>query len=124
MQTNASEKTLYERLGGEAAINAAVDIFYKKILADDRISHLFENTDMNRLMSKQREFLTYAFGGSSKYDGQSLRAAHKDLDLIEYDFKAVAEDLVATLNDLDVPQQLQDEVLAIVATTHDDVLNL
>lgn len=124
MQTNASEKTLYERLGGEAAINAAVDIFYKKILADDRISHLFENTDMNRLMSKQREFLTYAFGGSSKYDSQSLRAAHKDLDLIEYDFKAVAEDLVATLNDLDVPQQLQDEVLAIVATTHDDVLNL
>lgn len=124
MQTNESEKSLFDRIGGDAAINAAVDLFYKKIMADDRINHLFENTDMDRQIRKQKEFMTFAFGGSTKYDGQSLRAAHKDLDLIEYDFKAVAEDLVATLNDLEVPQDLQDEVMAIVGSTHDDVLNL
>jgi len=29
--------SLYEKLGGEAAVDAAVDIFYRKVLADDRI---------------------------------------------------------------------------------------
>ena len=40
-------QSLYERIGGEAAVNAAVDIFYRKVLADDRISHFFETVDMD-----------------------------------------------------------------------------
>ena len=28
------EKTLYEQLGGSAAVNAAVDIFYRRVLSD------------------------------------------------------------------------------------------
>lgn len=33
--------TIYERIGGADAVNAAVDIFYKKIMADDSINHFF-----------------------------------------------------------------------------------
>jgi len=38
--------SLYERLGGAAAVDAAVDLFYTKVLADDRIKHFFEGVDM------------------------------------------------------------------------------
>ncbi|MBT3586058.1 MAG: group 1 truncated hemoglobin, partial [Halobacteriovoraceae bacterium] len=38
--------TLFEKLGGRDAVNAAVDIFYTKVLADQRINKFFENTDM------------------------------------------------------------------------------
>ena len=41
--------TLFERLGGGAAIDATVDLFYSKVLADDRIKHFFEGVDMEEL---------------------------------------------------------------------------
>ena len=38
--------SIYERIGGEPAMNAAVDLFYKKMMADDRVSKYFVNTNM------------------------------------------------------------------------------
>ena len=40
--------TLFDQIGGEAAVDAAVDLFYKKVLADDRIKHFFEGVDMEK----------------------------------------------------------------------------
>ena len=31
--------SIYERIGGEAAMDAAVDLFYRKVLSDDRSWH-------------------------------------------------------------------------------------
>ena len=39
--------TIYEELGGEPAVDAAVDIFYRKVLADERISRFFDDIDMD-----------------------------------------------------------------------------
>ncbi len=119
-----NEQTIYERIGGKDAVNAAVDIFYTKVLADDRIKHFFDNVDMDRQRMHQKRFLAYAFGGLPSYDGKNMRAAHAHLDLNEEHFTAVAECLQATLEDLDVPADLIGEVMAIAASTHDDVLNL
>ena len=41
-------QSLYEKIGGDAAVNAAVDIFYRKVLADDRINQFFEGVDMDK----------------------------------------------------------------------------
>ena len=116
--------SLYERLGGRDAVNAAVDIFYEKVLADASINGFFADVDMKRQRAHQKAFLTYAFGGAPHYDGRNMREAHKHLDLKEEHFAAVAGHLQATLQALDVPADLSDEVMAIVASTHDDVLNL
>ena len=42
------ERSLFERIGGEGAVDAAVDLFYTKILADDRVKSFFTQTDMNK----------------------------------------------------------------------------
>lgn len=42
--------TLYERLGGAPAIDAAVDIFYRKMLSDNRVNYFFDNTDMDKCL--------------------------------------------------------------------------
>ncbi|PPD47632.1 MAG: group 1 truncated hemoglobin [Methylobacter sp.] len=118
-------KTLYERLGGEAAVNAAVDIFYRKVLSDPRINRFFDNVDMEKQAAKQKAFLTMAFGGPHSYTGEDMRKGHAHLlkmGLDDSHFDAVVENLGATLQELSVPEELIAEVVAICETTRNDVL--
>jgi len=121
-----SAQSLFDRLGGKDAVNAAVDIFYEKVLADGRISHFFEGIDMLRQRNKQKAFLTFAFGGAPNYSGKSLREGHKKLveqGLSDEHFDAVIENLGATLQELNVPEELIQEAAAIALSTRNDVLN-
>jgi len=86
--------TIYEELGGAAAMNAAVDIFYRKVLSDDRISKYFEGVDMDRQAQKQKAFLTMVLGGPNAYTGKDMRTAHAHLvarGLNDMHFDAVVE---------------------------------
>lgn len=121
--------TLYEKLGGANAVNLAVDKFYERVLQDDRIKHFFADVDMVKQRAHQKAFLTYAFGGTDKYDGRYMREAHKELvekhGLKSEHFDAVAEDLMATLKEMGVPEDLMAEVAAVAAAPQHkkDVLN-
>jgi hemoglobin len=121
--------TLFEKLGGAEAVDLAVDLFYKRVLEDDRIKHFFVNTDMEKQRSHQKAFLTYAFGGTDKYDGSFMRESHKELvkkqGLNASHFDAVAEDLMITLKEMGVPDDLLAEVAAVAAAPQHkkDVLN-
>ena len=120
-----NEATLYERIGGEAAVNAAVELFYKKVLEDHRINRWFENMDMDKQIVKQKAFFTLAFGGPAEYSGKNMRDAHAKLvklGLNDDDFDAVMEHLGATLKELNVPDDLIAEAAAIAESTRDDVL--
>ena len=121
MTTNT--QTLFDQLGGAAAVDAAVDIFYRKVLGDDRISHYFEAVDMSRQREKQKAFLSFAFGGPSPYAGASIREAHARMKLTEADFNAVMEHLGATLAELKVPPALIQEAAGIALSVKKDVLN-
>lgn len=118
--------TLYERLGGEPAINAAVDLFYDKVLADSRINHFFINTDMARQRGHQKMFLSFAFGGMPGYSGKGMREAHQplvaQLGLNDSHFDAVVENLAASLSELGVADQLIGEVAAVAESVRGDVL--
>lgn len=115
--------SIYEKIGGEAAVDAAVDIFYKKVLMDDRINQFFDSVDMPGQIQKQKAFLTMVFGGPNSYTGKDMREAHKHMDLTEEHFGAVAENLVGTLQELEVPQEIIDEIVGIALSVKDDVLN-
>lgn len=119
----ARENSLYQKLGGKAAIDAAVEAFYVKVLADERVKHFFDDISMTKQRAKQKAFLSSALGGPVPWTGKDMRKAHASLDLKEEHFNAIAENLIATLKDLKVSQELINQVIAIVATTKDDVLN-
>ncbi len=121
----AQSQSLYDRIGGEAAVNAAVDIFYRKVLADDRINHFFEGVDMEKQAAKQKAFLTFAFGGPANYSGKDMRLGHAHLvekGLNDSHFDAVMENLAATLKELNVPDDLIAEAAAIAESVRNDVL--
>lgn len=118
---------LFDRIGGMEAIMAATDIFYEKVLNDPVTNRFFNDVNMQAQVQKMVSFMTWAFDGPSEYKGRDLRSAHKHLvaqhGLGDEHFDAVATHLVATLKELDVPQALIDEAVAIVASTRDEVLD-
>ncbi|OUR68295.1 group 1 truncated hemoglobin [Bermanella sp. 47_1433_sub80_T6] len=118
--------SLFENIGGENAVTAAVDIFYSKIINDTALAPFFDGMDLDRQKRMQRSFLTVAFGGPNKYSGRGMRAAHSRpvaIGLEERHFNKVAEHLQKTLIELSVPHNLIQEVMAIAGSTKGDVLN-
>lgn len=120
---------LYEKLGGEAAVDLAVEKFYEKVLADKRVQHFFADIDMEEQKQHQKHFMTYAFGGAQHWNGRPMREAHQrlvaEMGLTDQHFDAIAENLIAALVELGVSQPLIDEVVQIVGSTNhrNDVLN-
>ena len=116
--------SVYEAIGGAAAVDAAVDIFYRKVLSDERISEFFDTVDMAEQHKKQKAFLTMVFGGPNAYTGKDMRTAHAGMNLTAEHFDAVAEALVGTLEDLEVSQEHINEIVGIALSVKDDVLNV
>lgn len=118
--------SLFNRIGGEAAVEAAVDLFYRKVLTDLTVAPFFLHADMDQQRAKQKSFLTMVFGGPNEYTGKDMRTAHAQLvedGLEESHFDAVAAHLKSTLEDLNVDGDAIAEVMAIAESTRDDVLN-
>ncbi len=118
--------SLYERIGGEAAVDAAVDLFYRKVLADKYVSRFFDTVDMEAQAAKQKGFLTMAFGGPNNYTGRDMRAAHQkmveEMGLNDMHFDQILAHLRSTLAELGAPEAIIAEVDGIAASTRKDVM--
>ncbi len=118
--------TLYERLGGQAAVNTAVDIFYRKVLTDQRVNNFFAVVDMEQQILKQKGFLTMVFGGPNQYTGKGMREGHRHLvkmGLNDSHVDIIIEHLGSTLTELGVADKDIQEVAAIANSVRDDVLD-
>ena len=126
LMATAPESSLFEQLGGAPAVEAAVDIFYRKVLSDDRVSRFFDGVDMDRQRIKQKAFLTMAFGGPHNYTGKDMRTGHAPLvkmGLNDSHVDAIIELLGGTLKELGVADNLIQQVAAIAESTRKDVLS-
>ncbi|MDJ0741885.1 MAG: group 1 truncated hemoglobin [Xenococcaceae cyanobacterium MO_167.B27] len=121
--------TLYEKLGSEKTVKLVVEKFYERVLNDDRIKHFFEGVDMFKQKIHQLDFLTYAFEGSERYRGSTMREVHKKLvrqkGLSDEHFNAFVEDLVETLKELEISPALIEEAVAVAGSVEhrNEVLN-
>jgi hemoglobin len=125
VQTQSAGPSLFERLGGEAAIEAAVVGFYERIMSDPSLAPFFDGLDMGAQIKKQISFMTMAFAGPSRYSGRDLRTAHAKLverGLNDSHFDSVQIHLRSTLDELGVDSSTITEVAGIVETTRRDVL--
>lgn len=121
----APKQSLYERVGGVSGIDAACDVFYRKLLADEALKSFFVGTDMDRLQGMQRAFMTMALGGPNSYAGRDLTEAHARLvgqGLSDVHFDGVAKHFKSALQELNVAPADIDAALATLATTRDAIL--
>ena len=110
--------SLYWRLGGPDAINAAVDETVKISKADPRLAGRFSGA----CAAKLKEQLCAATGGPCTYTGRDMKTAHKGLKITEAEFGAVAENLVKVLDAFKVPEKEKNELVGLVAPMKGDIV--
>lgn len=118
--------SVYEQLGGAPAIQAATELFYRKVLADPDLSPFFGDTDMDKQIAKQASFLTMVTGGPNSYTGKDMRAAHAstvEKGATDKHFDLVVKHLGDALKELGVADELVTTVAKTAETVRADVLN-
>ena len=135
-------KSLYERLGGEQGIQAIVDDFVARALADPRVnwqrngvntggfagigghSIQWQPTPENVSKLKQHfaQFLAVATGGPTQYQGREITTVHKGMQITNAEFDATVGDLKSTLDKLGVATPQQRELLAVIESTRAQIV--
>ena len=118
------EPTLYDRLGGADALEAAVELFYNKVLEDERVRDFFAETDMDKLRREQFNFMRHVFRAREGADAaRRVFSAHAPMILTgglgAEHFDAIAHNLKATLEELDVADDVVREAVSTVAPLRD-----
>ena len=138
----APEKTtLYERLGGEPRIRLIVDDFVKRALEDPRVNWsragvtkggLFRRDrsvewqptpqNVQKLKNRFVQFISLASGGPAQYDGKAIKPLHANMKISKAEFDATIGDLKATLDSLNVPNDVQKDLLSIFESTRPQIV--
>lgn len=103
--------SLYDDIGGAAAVTVAVTVFYTRVTDDPELAPWFGGVDIERLKAHQRAFLTAALGGPGLFTGRTMEAAHAGLGITIEAFDRVLEHLAYTLFDLGLGY---DQVTAVI----------
>ncbi|MFD3704818.1 group 1 truncated hemoglobin [Nocardia sp. NPDC058658] len=116
--------SIYEQIGGEAALVAVVDDLYERIMADEVLRGYFAEVDSDRIIKQQVAFFAEALGGPAGYTGKAMRAAHAGLGISQDDFDRVAGHLVAALTAAGVPDEVVCEIIGAVAALAGEIVSV
>jgi len=122
------EKSLYERLGGKAAIEAVVDDVVARlaadprILANERVKKRLEAIHVPSLKIHFVNQLCEAAGGPCKYTGRDMKMAHAGLEITSREFDITVEHLVASLDKFRVGEREKKEILALLGPMKKDIV--
>lgn len=119
-------ETLYERIGGSATINAAVNTFYRKILADPRLRQFFDGVDLRHLQARQSMFLSMLTGGKVVYTRKQLRTAHagaRALGMDDSHFDILVSYFREALDEVGVAPEAASEATTLLEGTRKEVLD-
>lgn len=119
----ANHATLFDSMGGEPVLRAAVDRFAEIVVADDRINFTFAEADMSKFKQLLFEQFCNLSGGPCRYTGRDMRTAHAKLGINTAEFNALAEDLYIALGKAGVPYRLQNKLMALLAPMKRDIVS-
>lgn len=116
---------MYEAIGGRQKLNAAVRIFYEKVLKDPKLRQFFTAANMDGLRAKQVMFLSMLLGGGKGFARPELHGAHaksRTEGLADAHFDAFVAHFRATLEDIGVAHEIVEKVMQDLESTRTEVL--
>jgi hemoglobin len=139
---STEKKPLYDRLGGAEGMTAIVDDYVTRALADPRVNwqrvgithgglsiHREDSVtwdanpaNVKTLKMHLNQFFSLATGGPTVYAGKDMRSAHANMHITNPEFDAAVGDLKATLDKLQIANQEQKELLSVVESTREQIV--
>ena len=128
MSVQATQLSLYERLGGIYSIATVVDDLIDRVMSDPRLN---ANPAVNEAHHKVApagfkylvtEMVGWASGGPQKYTGRPMRESHEHLNITPKEWEAFMDDFQQSLDKFSVPAAEQAELKAIVNSTYSDIV--
>ena len=120
--TASEAATLFDQLGSKPGMERLVERSTAVWLADPRIGHTFDDTNIERFKGHLYEQLCQVTDGGCNYTGQTMKDAHKGLHLRTTDFNILVEDMQVAMDQIDIPFSVQNKLLARLAPMYRDVV--
>lgn len=121
-QGGADSAALYLAFGEKAGIAALMDDFVNRLRVDPRIGHFFKNIKPANLKEQLTDQLCLVSGGPCRYQGDTMKAAHADLQIQRADFNALVEVLQQSMDARGIAFTAQNRMLALLAPMHRDII--
>jgi len=122
MAARQTEKSLYERLGGEEKIHEIVVEIVRLHGINPVIKHTLEGVDEARLIHGVTQFLVAGSGGPAEYKGRNMVDAHSHLELTNAEFLAAGGDVMQGMKNKECGEAEIQEVVCVLVSLRDQVV--
>jgi hemoglobin len=116
-------ENIYDAIGGQAALEAAVLRFYERVTADPELAYFFVDMDLRKLKAHQIAFLGQALGGPLHYTGAGMQRAHAHLSIEQRHFDGVVRHIIATLHEFALSDALIGAIVERIAPLATQIVN-
>jgi hemoglobin len=121
--STAAGTSIYDAIGGEPALVAVVDDFYRRVTGDPELARFFAGTNMAKLKGRQVEFFAAALGGPHAYTGATMREAHRGRGIGQQHFDLAAGHLVAVLGAAEVSDETISHIVGLIGPLSEQIVS-
>ncbi len=114
--------TMYDEVGGEAAVRGLVGDFYQRVFADPDLRPFFDDAHRERLEHMQFEFFSAALGGPIGYSGSTLRETHAGRHIGTEQLTLFTHHLLETMSDRNLSPAAVDMIIDRISRYSDDIV--
>jgi hemoglobin len=118
----AADASLYQRIGGQAVVQAVTDDLIDHAAADPRTARSFAGVNMKRLKKHVGLYLCWISGGGCTWKGDSMKQAHAGLHISDAEMNRFVEQLIEALDRHGVGLREKNELLALLAPEKRDIV--
>ncbi len=118
----APQASLYERLGGNAAVSSFVGHSLERAAKDPRTRRSFDGVKLAAVQTSLSQQICAISGGGCTYEGETMAKSHQDLKIQASEFDALVDILREEMDRADVNSAAKNELLKLLAPMKRDIV--
>jgi len=118
-----SKTSLYDRIGGETVVRSVTEDIWNNHSKNPIVNNRFSNSDPAYVKQKVYEIIVATTGGPVEYTGKDMTVTHAGMNISDMEFNAVVDDVLKAFDMNNIGKPERAEVLAILWSVKDQIVN-